>query len=125
MGRPCRTSEETLMDTSKNSQPHSKPKPLNHVLCEGCTYPNQTAIQRDHLVSRQCKIEPCKPCICMLWTPLPKHWPTQTRMGFGRNGVVRMQWSNARRCSRIARDRNGYWKETSNPALTKSATHGC
>jgi len=67
-------------------------------------------------VFRQCKIEPCKPYICMLWTPLPKHWPTQTRMGFGRNGVMRMQWSNARRCSRIALDRNGYWKETSNPA---------
>src|SRR5215510_6573322 len=76
-------------------------------------------------VFRQCKIEPCKPYICMLWTPLPKHWPTQTRMGFGRNGVVRTQWSKARRCSRIALDHNGYWKETSNPALTKSAIRGC
>src|SRR5213596_2840687 len=45
------------MDTSKNSKPHSKPKPLNHVLCEGCTYPNQTAIKRDHLV-----------CLCVLHT---------------------------------------------------------
>src|SRR5712691_13052342 len=76
-------------------------------------------------VFRPCQIEPCKPCICTLWTPLPKHWPTQTRMGFGRNGVVRTQWSNARRCARIARDRNGYWKGTSNPAVTQSATHGC
>ena len=41
------------------------------------------------------KTEPCRPSTCWLWTPSRKHWPTRTRMGFGRNGVARTQWSNA------------------------------
>src|SRR5262245_41846890 len=75
--------------------------------------------------SRQCKIEGCKRCICKPWTPLPKHKPTRTRMGSGRNDAVPMQWRSVIRCLQTAPDHNGYWKGTSNPASTASVIPGC
>jgi N-terminal domain of reverse transcriptase len=65
---------------------------------------------------RRCRTELCKRYTCKPWSPSLKRSPTQTPMGLGRNGVVPTPWSNAQRCSRMAPDRNGYWKGTSNPA---------
>ena len=49
-----RTSLETLMETSHVSKKHSKPKPLNQCLSEGCTSQNQTVRKRGHLASQPC-----------------------------------------------------------------------